>query len=96
MILLQNKVLKEVTNYNKSKFIHTRTLFNLSCKYTKLSLGLNWILLLRCGYKYNATISFRSGRITENGHKCCLCCDKGDKSVEYLKFLPFQMLDWND
>ena len=30
-------------NYDKSRFVHTTTLFNLSCKYTKFSLGFNWI-----------------------------------------------------
>jgi len=31
----------EGTNYGKSKFIHVRTLFSLSNKYTKLSFGFN-------------------------------------------------------
>ena len=47
------------TNYDNSKFIHSRNLFNLSCKYTNLSLGFNWILCLRREYKYNTTIAIR-------------------------------------
>jgi len=43
------------TFYDKSKLIYTWTLFNLSCKYTKFSLGFNWILRLKCRYMYYIT-----------------------------------------
>jgi len=45
------------TNYDYFKFINTRNLFNLSLEYLHLSLGFNWILRLRVGYKYNTTIT---------------------------------------
>ncbi|KAG4087208.1 hypothetical protein H8356DRAFT_1339887 [Neocallimastix lanati (nom. inval.)] len=47
------------SNYDKLKFIHIRTLF------TKPSLGFNWILRIRCRCKYNITIAFRMGKVTE-------------------------------
>jgi len=35
---------------------------------------------LRCGYKYNTIIAFRSGRITEYFPKCCPYCSRDDLS----------------
>ena len=73
-------------NYDNSKFIQSRVLFNLSNKYTKFSLGFNWILCLRCGYKYNTTIAIRSGRVIESCPKFCPCCGKGDQSYIHWIF----------
>ena len=41
------------TNYDNFKFRNTRNSFKLSLEYSHLSLGFNWILRLRAGYKYN-------------------------------------------
>ena len=85
LILQQNKVLEELNMISQSSF-NSRNLFNLSCKYTNLSLGFNWILRLRCGYKYNTTIAIGSCRVTENCPKCCPCCGQGDQSFIHWIF----------
>jgi len=61
----------------KSKFKNTRNLFKLSLEYPHLSLGFNWILWLRAGYKYNTTIAIRSGRVSDDCPKFFPCCGKG-------------------
>jgi len=47
------------TNYDNFKFRNTRNSFKLSLEYSHLSLGFNWILRLRAGYKYSTTIVVR-------------------------------------
>jgi len=57
------------------------TLYSL--EYPHLSLGFNWILRLRAGYKYNTTIAIRSDRVSDDCPKFCLCCGKGEPSFIY-------------
>jgi len=68
-------------NYDNFKFINIRNVFKLSLEYPHLSLGFNWILKLRAGYKYNTTIAIRSGRVSDDYPKFCPCCGKGEQST---------------
>jgi len=74
------------SNYDNFKFINTRNLFKLSLEYTQLSLDFNEILRLRAGYKYNTTIVFRGGRVSNSCPKFCPCCGRGDQSFIHWIF----------
>jgi len=73
-------------NYDNFKFINTRNLFKLSLEYPYLSLGFNWILRLRAGYKYNTIITIRSDRVSDDCPKFCPCCGKGEQSFIHWIF----------
>jgi len=79
LILLQNKILKELIKKNQNSFTHE--LYSMG-----IHLGFSWILCLRWRYKYNIIITFRSGRVTKNWPKYRPYCGKGDQSYIHWIF----------
>ena len=58
----------------------------LSFKYPQFNLGFSWIIRLRCGYKYNTTITIKMGRVSEDCPKTCPCRGEGNQSFEHWIF----------
>ena len=61
-----------------------------SLKYPQFNLGFSWIICLRCGYKYNTTISIRMGRFSE---VCPKTCPVNLLSIGFLNAMFLHILD---
>ena len=47
---------------------------NLTFQYPKYQLGFFWISRIRCGFKFDISISIKRKIVSEDCPKCCPCC----------------------
>jgi len=77
MIILKkfyNKIY-ETNNYNNY--------LDLCYDYSELSLGFQWLMKARCGYKFDASVAKAAKLVTEDCPNFCPCCFSGKQNIEH-------------
>jgi len=70
--------------YKKYHFESTRRYINLTVKYPQFTLGFLWLLRIRCGYRFDASVAIAAGLVSENIPRYCPCCKGGTQSFLHL------------
>ena len=69
--------------YDDNKFEETADYLKLCYDYPELSLGFQWLLKARCGYKFNASVAKAAKIVTKYYPKFCPCCKTGQQNIEH-------------
>ena len=77
---------KKVIIYKENDFGFISEIKNLTFQYPKYQLGFFWISRIRCGFKYDMSISIKRKIVSEDGPKCCPCCGVSVASFSHWIF----------
>ena len=66
--------LKKAIIYKENDFGFISEIRNLTFQYPKYQLGFFWIFRIRCGFKFDISISIKRKIVSEDCLKCCPCC----------------------
>ena len=77
------KKLVKAEYYDVQKFYKTKDYLNLCYDYPELSLGFQWLMKARCGYRCDASVAKAAKIVTNVCPKYCPCCKKGNQSIEH-------------
>ena len=73
--------------YDNNKFYETNNYLDLCYDYPELSLGFQWLMKARCGYKFDASVAKAAKLVTEDCPNFCPCCFSGKQNIEHWTIL---------
>jgi hypothetical protein len=68
------KKLNKTIIYKENDFGFISEIKNLTFQYLKYQLGFFWISRIRCGFKFDISISIKKKIVSEDCPKCCPYC----------------------
>jgi len=78
--------LKKAIIYKENDFGFISEIKNLTFQYPKYQLGFFWISRIRCGFKFDMSISIKRKTLSEDCPKCCPCCGVSVPSFSHWIF----------
>ena len=76
----------KVVFYLEILFEHSSDFRKLEIEYPNLAYEFNWLLKLRCGYRFNSIIVKATKFVNYSFPDTCPCCNSGNLSFEYFLF----------
>jgi len=77
---------KKAIIYKENDFVFISEIKDLIFQYPKYQLGFFWISRIRCGFKFDISISIKIKIISEDCPKCCPCCSVSVPSFSHWIF----------
>ena len=77
---------KNAIIYKENDFRFISEIKNLTFQYPKYQLGFFWISRIRCGFKFDISISIKRKIVSEDCPKCCPCCGVSVPSFSHWIF----------
>jgi hypothetical protein len=77
---------KKAIIYKENDFGFISEIRNLTFQYPKYQLGFFWISRIRCGFKFDISISIKRKIVSEDCPKCCPCCGVSVPSFSHWIF----------
>jgi len=77
---------KKAIIYKENNFGFISEIKNLTLQYPMYQLGFFWISRIRCGFKFDISISIKRKLVSEDCPKCCPCCGVSVPSFSHWIF----------
>jgi len=69
--------------YSENQLEHSSGFSKLENEYSDLAYEFNWLLKLRCGYKFDSIIAKAANIVKDTCPDTCPCCNSGNKTFEH-------------
>jgi len=79
---VENASIKAVS-YSENLLEHSSVFSKLEIEYPDLAYGFNWLLKLRCGYRFDSVVAKAANIVNDSCPDTCPCCNSDIQTFEY-------------